>query len=99
LLSAETEGLQHIGFAFATNAQHVRVRVVCKNGIEELIESAIGVAAQQYSLLARVHNVAGKVHPCVSLARAWVGVEVIRYCIGREIRMTKSLCDEMQNLA
>ncbi len=69
-MSAETEGLQHRGFAFATNAQHVRVRVVCKNGIEELIEGVIGVAAQQYSLLARVHNVAGKVDPCVSPARA-----------------------------
>ncbi len=68
MLSAETEGLQHLGFAFTTNAQHVRVRVVYKNGLEELIEGVIDVAAQQYSLLARVHNVAGKVHPCVSLA-------------------------------
>ncbi len=85
-----------MGSAFATNAQHVRVRVVCKNGLEELIEVVIGVAAQQYSLLTRVHDVAGKVDPCVSLARAWVGVKVIRYCIGQEIRMTKSLCDEMQ---
>jgi hypothetical protein len=52
LLSAETEGLQHLGFAFATNAQHVRVRVVCENDLEELIEGVIGVTAQKYSLLA-----------------------------------------------
>ncbi len=89
MLSEETEGLQHLGFAFATNAQRVRVRVVCGNGLEELIEDVIGVTAQQYSLLTRVHNVAGKVDPCVSLARACVGVKVIRYCIGQEIRMTK----------
>ena len=73
MLSAEREGLQHLGYAFATNAQHVRVRVVYKTGLEELIEGVIGVAAQQYSLIARVHNVAGKVDPCVSLARACVG--------------------------
>ncbi len=73
MLSAETEGIQNIGFACATNAQHVRVRVLCKNDLEELIEGVIDVAAQQYSLLARVHNVAGKVHPCVSLARACGG--------------------------
>ncbi len=53
--------------------KHVRDRVVCKNGLEELIEGVIGVTAQQYSLLTRVHNVAGKVDPCVSLARACVG--------------------------
>ena len=58
---------------------------MCKNGLEEPIEGVIGVAAQQYSLLARVHNVAGKVDPCVSLARACEGANVIGYCIGREI--------------
>ncbi len=72
MLSAETEGLQHLGLALATNAQHVRVRVVCKNDLEELIEGVIGVTAQHYSLLARVYNVASKVDPCVSFARACV---------------------------
>ncbi len=73
MLGAETEGLQHHGFALATNAQRVRVRVVCKNGLEELIGGVIGVAAHQYSLIARVHNVAGKVDAYVSLARACEG--------------------------
>ncbi len=68
-MSAETEGLQHLGLAFVTNAQHIRVRFVCNNGLEKLIEGVIGVAAQQYSLLARVHNVFGKVDSRVSLAR------------------------------
>ncbi len=84
-----TEGLQHLGLAFATDEQHVRIRVVQENGLEELIEGVIGVAAQQYSLLARVHNVAGKVDPCASLARSCEGAKVNRYCIGQEIRMTK----------
>ncbi len=88
-MSAETEGLQHLGFVFATKAQHVLVRVVCKNGFEKLIEGVIGVAVQQYALLARVHNVAGKVDPCVSLARACEKAKIIRYCIGQEDRMTK----------
>ncbi len=94
-MSTETEGLQHLGFAFATNAKHVRVRVVCKNGLEELIEGVIGVTAQQYSLRARVHNMAGKVDLGESFARA-CEAKVIRYCIGKEIRMIKSRCDEVQ---
>ena len=88
MLSAETDRLQHIGLASATNAQHVRVRVVSKNGLEELIEGVIGVTAQQYSLLARVHNVAGKVHPCESCPCLCI-------VLSKKLECQSARCDEV----
>ncbi len=55
-----------------------------KNGLEKLIEGVIGVAVQQYSLRARVHNVAGKVDPCVSLARVCVGKRQLGIVLGKK---------------